>query len=323
MEAALSQSRAFLNAITNSFHSINMARTGSEVLAGQVKRVVDAGLDDRVLEALFDLPLGVSGQNLRAFTQRDVEARTNDLAEMWFFFVFSRYESWAMSIEDDFGIAGASRGCQFPSGRGARGGYIEAFGSLTSNSLMNSLYNDTVRRDDRRLSSQSEIDAALTIYRYYKEIRNGLIHADGTASERLSIDSNLAAAALHEIPNNTKFRPISPVAEGEMIKIDLQLIRDSISLLFKLVFTIDSNILMSDLGASEFHRRWNRVHGGAVMARYDTLKRSPWFNAKVSHDLSMPYPVDPESQTGRTWPSSAREVLVEYGVRNGLIRRVV
>ena len=63
-------SSGFQTGITESFHLINTVRTSTSILTTEVRKVVRAGADDRVLEALYPLPTGASGQNLRAFSNQ-------------------------------------------------------------------------------------------------------------------------------------------------------------------------------------------------------------------------------------------------------------
>ncbi|MFE5671666.1 hypothetical protein ACFQ58_08655 [Agromyces sp. NPDC056523] len=326
METFLEQSRTFMRAITESFHLINTSRAGVELLSSQVARIVNAGADDRVIEALFPMPNGTTGQNLRAHTLRPQAEKDRDLAEMWLFVVFARYESWAESLELEYGISNAKRGCQFPYLANGSPGFVEVFSVLTPDALMLDLYQTSVHVDRYWLPSDSDVRAALLLYRYFKEVRNSLVHSDGRAHQRLADASNDAQGALKNLQASTTLRPAAvPVLSlGDPIVIDLPLVRDTIALLQRLVFTIDARILLSTIGLDEFLRRWRHAYGPQpVKVNAKKLERPAWFDANVSHALAMPAPVVLGNPNGATWPAASRRALVDYGVPNWLIRRLL
>lgn len=205
MDTFLEQSRTFMFAVTETFHLINTSRAGVELLSAQVERVVQAGATDQIIEALFPTPEGTSGQNLRAHTLRHQTAKDRDLAEMWLFVVFARYESWAESLELEYNITNAKR------------------------------------------------------------------------------------------------------------EIHLALVRDVIALLHRLVFTIDSQVLLSPQGKEALLNRWRTVHGSEpVKVSYNKLQRPKWFDAMISRDLAMPSPPSLDGIGGPVWPLASRQAFVDF-----------
>lgn len=326
VDSMLDGSRTFMSAITKTFHLVNTARAGLALLDAQVGRVVAAGADDRVIEALYSMPDGATGQNLRAHALQQQQTKDRALAEMWLMVVFARYESWAESLEIDHGISNAKRGCQFPLQTSGGPGNLQVFSVLTPDSLMRDIYEASVVADHLWLRSDGDAQAALEVYRYYKEVRNSLVHSDGRANAMLASASSAAQAALGTLRQNTTLRTgsVPVLAVGDPIEIDLDLVRDVIALLRRLVFTIDAKILLSTIGLDEFIGRWRARYGNQPLNAYARkLERAPWFQAAVSHALSVPAPVVVGSTTGATWPAASRRALVDYGTSNWLLRKLI
>ena len=311
-----------MRAITESFHLINTTRAGLDLLAEQVKRVVDAGAHDGVIEALYAMPDGATGQNLRAHALRTQEERDRDLAEMWLMTVFARYESWAESLEVEYNISNSKRGCQFPVQTSGGPGYIEVFSILQPSQLMEDIYGDSVRADRFWIPSDADAQHVLRIYRYYKEIRNSLVHSDGKANQQLAVASSEAYQSLAGLQLNQALRPgsVSILAVGDPIEINLRLVRDVIGLLHRLVFTIDARILTSIIGFDEFARRWQATYGASpVDVPPRKLSRANWYSSRISENLKMPQPIFVGNKE-KIWPESSRNAFLAFGTSNGLVR---
>lgn len=314
-----------MSAVTESFHLINTSRTGLELLSGQVERVVQAGADDRIIEALFPMPDGTTGQNLRAHTLRDQTDKDRDLAEMWLFVVFARYEAWGESLETEYGIMGAARASQFAHASGGGPGYIGTFTNLAVDPVMGGIYSQAVNADNLLLFSTPVVEATLQVFRYYKEVRNSLVHSNARANARLATASVNAQMALTILQGASTFRtgPVPVLGVGDPVPVDLALVRDVVALLRRLVFTIDAQILLSPIGLDEFEARWKNIHGDQpVRVSFNKLKRAAWFSANVSHALAMPAPPIPGRTDGAVWPVSSREAFVDFATRHWMIRRI-
>lgn len=311
-------------AITDSFHLINTSRAGLELLSSQVDRVVNAGADDRVIEALFPMPDGTTGQNLRAHTLRAQAAKDRELAEMWLFVVVARYETWGELIESERGVVGATRASQFAEANGSMPGYGEVFPALGIDPDMARMYSTAVGADSLFFSTTSIVKSALQLFRYYKEVRNSLAHSDARANQRLATASVNAQPALVALKSASSFgsNPVPVLTVGDPVSVDFALVRDVVALLRRLVFTMDAHVLLSPIGRVEFERRWKSAHGSQpVKVSFNKLKRPAWYNAFVSHALAMPSPPVIGRKDGAVWPPSAREAFVDFAVPNWLIRR--
>lgn len=316
MEAFLKQSRVFQDGITNSFHLVNTARAGIELLSASIQKIVDAGLDDRVIAALYPTPEGTTGQNLRAMTLRSEEAKEADLAAMWLFAVFARYESWAESLEPDLAIPDAKKACQFIDV------YDQVFRALPPAGELHRIYAFSISNDRFYLGGHGGVRDALRVYRYYKEIRNSLIHATGEAEPRLVAAANAARTAAEALRVSVGWRgaPIPAVQVGDAVEVSFAIVRDVIALLQRLVFSIDSTVLESALGAAEIERRWKSQYGEErLVVQERKLGRAPWYSEYVSRRLGVPRPVQVGDRHGRTWGETERNEFTNFAVSRDLL----
>ena len=242
--------------------------------------------------------------------------------------VFARYESWAESLEVEYLIKDAKRGCQFPTTTSTGPGFNKVFDQLTQDPLMTAIYDESVRNDGLWLSD-AEVPAALKLYRYYKEVRNSLVHSDGLANRQLANTSKDAQQAIITFTAGGRHRtgPIPVLAEQDPIAINFLTVRYTAALLRALVFTIDARIMVSTIGKKELLGRWKSVYGDAPMhVKPAKLHKELWFHAKVSTALSIPVPIDsdgPVPKGGRRkWPEASRDAFSQFAVANDMILRI-
>jgi len=177
-------SAGFQTGVTDSFDLINTIRASTSSLTSEVRKVTAAGADDKVLEALYALPVGATGQNLRAFSRRSADQHEHSLAALWLFSVVGLYEVWAA----DLPIDDSERRCQFPT-RGyvswpqSVAGIGALLNALPASPQLSTVYAEDISADPR-LIDRDRVDDALAIYRLLKECRNSLAHAGGAASKR-------------------------------------------------------------------------------------------------------------------------------------------
>ena len=191
-------SSGFQTGVTNSFHLINTVRTSTSILTTEVRKLVRAGANDPVLEALYELPPGASGQNLRVFSNQTSTQHEHSLAALWLFTVVGLYEVWTAELP----IIDSETGCQFPSkGYNAisrKAGVRAVISALQSSFFLTTVYGAVVASDSRMMNP-ARLDDALAVHRVFKECRNSLAHAGGAANERVeqwSIDVHERAADL-------------------------------------------------------------------------------------------------------------------------------
>lgn len=320
MKAFLEETNVFLDSLTDYFHLVNTSRTALQMLTDQVRRIVDAGADDAVVAALFPLAEKTTGQNLRAYTLRDESAKDSHLAEMWLFAIFARYEAWAGAVETEYGINNAARGCQFP-GPSARGDFQSVFGNMRTSAELFAIFGAT-RTNPGYIQSDANVIEALHVYRYYKEVRNSLIHSGGDVHDRLIESAARAKDACDVLKEQGELIgeiTILTPSGNRFDNLDFQFVRSAIWIIQRLAATIDLKILLSTSGEQIFIDKWKSIHGHTPASPSLRQRSSrPWFMHWVSADLSVPLP--PDSQ-GKHWPKAAREGFVTFGIDHGLIRR--
>lgn len=323
MEPFLDESQTFMRSMTESFHLINTSRAGADVLAEQVNKLAAAGASDTVIEALFPMPPGTTGQNIRAHTLRPSTEKDRDLAIMWLLGVIARYETWAESLEEEHGIAGAKRAAQFPDDANGSQGHVMVFRQHTPDVLMTGIYAAAVQSDRYWISTDADALDALRLYRYFKEVRNALAHSDGRARPRLATISQTAVGAASRLMGSTTLRPSTVVLHdvGDPVDVNFELVRDAIALMQRLVFTVDAHILLSSRGRVQLVQRWKQHHGEKpVRVLLKKLKSPGWYGDNVSQRLSFPVPPSTEG-VGRVWPEPARDSFHQLAMEEWLIQR--
>lgn len=283
----------FQSSITSSFHLINSIRTASDHLVGDVQKLLQAGGDDRILEALFTMPAMATGQNLRQFAQQSREEREASLAQMWIFNVIGIYEAWADSLPPQDGALG----CQFPSkgyvARATRPGFAEVFQALPVSPVMVRAYRTAIEADPRW--SRDRIDDLLVLYRGYKELRNCLAHAGGEVSERAEYwgaEADRLAPDLHT--GSAGPVPVPTFTVGQVAHVTMEQVRVLVNILFRISFTVDGAVLMSNAGEHEFRQRWIRAHGAPHKVPRKTLHRDNWLVSRL-RQARLPTPNDRDS----------------------------
>jgi hypothetical protein len=323
MEPFLDESQTFMRSMTESFHLINTSRAGADVLAEQVNKLAGAGASDTVIEALFPMPPGTTGQNIRAHTFRPRDEKDRDLAIMWLLVVIARYETWAETLEEEHGIVGGKRAAQFPDNPNGTQGHITVLRQHGPDVYMTEIYGAAVQSDRYWISTDAAALDALKLYRYFKEVRNALAHSDGRARPRLATASQNAVAAASRLMISTTLRPSTVVLynPGDPVAVTFELVRDAIALMQRLVFTIDAHVLLSARGRAQLLQRWKQHHGEKpVRVLLKKLETPGWYAYNVSQGLSFPVPPSSEG-VGKTWPKPARDSFHRLAMEEWLIRR--
>jgi hypothetical protein len=278
-------------------------------MTGEVRKLVEAGADDRVLEARYTLPSGVTGQNLRAFSDQTDTDHERSLMALWLFTVVGLYEVWAAELPiDDSG-----QRCQFPT-RGynefsrRNPGVGAIINGLQPSRPFTAIYGAAVAADDRMIS-RVRLDDALAVYRLFKECRNSLAHTGGAANDRVPLwGVDVQARATDLLVDRSGDKVAVPIfAEGAPVAITFEQMRAFVSLLFRVVFTIDAALLTSKIGEDEISRRWTGRYGQEpVRVDRRKLNRGNWIIARLA-EIGAPEP-------------PAQADIIAHLVNNNLIR---
>lgn len=296
MKLFLQPSLEFEAKVPETFNFINTIRVAIDHIADQAQRLIVAGANDRVLEGFFGSLSGGTGQNIRQFTSMSASDREFALAETWLFGVIGHYEVWSDSLpwtKERGGQFPSSRSTQYSSKPDYKGGFGESFATLTPSPQMTSVYSTSVATDPDILS-RSDIDAALLLYRFYKECRNSLAHRGGKASPLVAdVGAEAQAVSSHlNIGINHTAKPIPTFVSGDPVRLGLSDVRVLVSLLLRIVKTIDAIILQTTTGETQWQAEWERQYGSSSLSvRARKLHNIKWLHAALTK-ASLPIPKD-------------------------------
>jgi hypothetical protein len=294
MRLLLRSSIDFHEGVTETFHFVNTLRVAMEQLSVDVRKIVSAGADDRVLAALYSPPSGATGQNIRQFASKTNEEQSAELARVWLFTAIAHYEVWAEQLPVPHG----ARGAQFPSksytprfNSSGYLGYSDSFSDLVSDSELSGAYAATFAASGMHLSSR--VEDALVLYRFYKEIRNSLTHQGGVPKQRLVDISQDAIANSSDLHAHVSGDAITlPLVQlGSPLVLTLEQVRCFVNLLLRLVYTLDSQIMVTQFGRQEIiSRLQSRIGTKRLNIRERKMER--WIPSEFSA-VSLPWPENP------------------------------
>jgi hypothetical protein len=239
---------------------------GGLTLAHERAAEVDAarpGLAARELQAAV-FP-GLASLDVRLDVRPGLINRSRDqnfeaVAQLLLIAVIARYEAWLDQILSDpqFSLSqnqrkSAIKGLQFPTAGTfgqTTGGVGNTLASLRSgeDAVLGHSLRAAAHRRGR--TSVAELDGQLALFRLYKEMRNALTHAGGTADHRLA-DASVYAGQLTAAHTGLKALPATPAyAVGDTVRLT---IRDAVlldALLRRTVQTLDSELIPTAAGES-------------------------------------------------------------------------
>lgn len=256
--------------------------------------------DIKTLEGRFAEGSHVRGANLkRSCLEHTWEQQQEAFAQVLLVNVFAVYEGWVAEVLSDLNAATKANesGLQFPSRRAtpaipavpatatspaiaakpakpANAGAIGIVSSLTtneSNTLKRSCYT-TLKGSSRY--DYAKLDNQLRCYRYFKELRNALIHASGTASQQtvdayddFRLVATTADLGISEVPQHTQ------VAIGVKPNLSLRGVVGFSGMILRMITTIDAELSRSESAEVAFVRRWKKSQALIPTLPQDESKR--------------------------------------------------
>lgn len=279
----------FQASIEESFHLFNTLRVSSEHMARDVRKVVAAGADDKVIEALYEMAPYSSGQNLRRFSEISHDERESKMAALWLSLVISSYEVWA----DDLPVEDSGRACQFPTA-GTVGDDVRGFGDIFAaapvSPRIDAIFGAELASHARNLGVR--VDDALAIYRFYKECRNSLVHSGGRANDRVELWGARARKSAGDLHVNASGgpMPIPQFVSGDRVSLRVDEVRCFASVLLRIAYTVAAQLSVTELGFQQLKARWQRVHGDdAVRVEKRKFERVKWLE-NTCHAAKVPWP---------------------------------
>lgn len=228
--------------------------------------------------------------------------QTRVLSEMTLLSIVSLFEGWVEAFGEEASLNKADRDrLQWPShqqwprvdtrGR-AKGGVDVVIGASSqriSPLMQRNFYPTFMANRDVR---PAELDALMVCYRYWKEIRNTLVHAGGVVGNRqVEAQERLAALSVSDV-GMSRIPQIAAFSAGDRIDIDLSVVLNAAEILHKVVATLDAELSATDAAEEVMLRRWCDARRA--------YRRDPPFSGKRRHDhikdrlksVNFPAPVD-------------------------------
>lgn len=266
-------------------------------LRWQVSGLVSAypDISEQELLGRFVTGSGIRGANLRrACITQSWDDQQNEFSRFLLFEFCALYEAWCEGCLQELGQASSlSKHLQFPttmtSGGSAKGvGHAIATINASLSPVLSNALNGPLSSNKK--NSKTHLEKLLVCYRYFKELRNTLIHAGGTASTaflQAESDYNQLTPALlgvKEVP------AINGHVAGSPMTVSLRGVVGLGEIVLRLVCTLDTEFAQSKHAESVFIKRWKAFHGkGAVTIAnnpHDRLERI----RRLVRKLDLPTP---------------------------------
>jgi hypothetical protein len=293
--------RAFFQA-TNDFHdrhtaALDFLHAASAALwntrwqvNGYVGAVPDAHSSD--LDARFVRGSGVRVNVRRSFVETTWKSHQRELAALALINSLALFEGWAEGIADRTGLAFAKRNLQFPTQTSAKGeseGVAEVIRRVRDSGesdAMERAFGDLLRKEQHHRHEQ--LEQLLTIYRYFKEVRNALVHSGGSAAQRLLEaydDAKVITAPslrMREVPEMSE-----PVL-GAIVDLSLRGVIGLTAVAYSIVRTVDAELVGTVAGENEFLERFAARHDLAYLPHRSPAREQKL--RKLIFQAGMPRP---------------------------------
>lgn len=216
---------------------------------------------------------GISVDVIESFVERTVQENWRALAEFTIVNVVARFEWWIDEVVDHFPKANQKltppsgksskraidKALQFPadssSGKDWYGGVLDAVAALTTGEDPELVQSVRPVLHRARGTSCSQLPKMLTIYRYFKEVRNALAHSQAVASDLVerwgaeAVGVTAAEVGLKTLP------PVTVYTAGDAMTINMRTVALFDALVRRVVLTLDAELAASNVGASQVEER--------------------------------------------------------------------
>lgn len=225
----------------------------------------------------------------RACVELTWEEQQEQFASFLLTNVFAFYESWVKQTLLVLGITDnkMEKHLQFPSDGPLQGVLfaINTMNSIESAPLKNTFF--SIFSSNKKYC-MAELDNLMICYRYFKEIRNSIIHKGGLVGDVLELVSH-KYEALTPFDLKAKEKPAYyPMRVGGRVKLNIRGVVGFLDIIIKIVTTLDAVMLCSQGAENEFIRRW-KIH-----ANHPTLKKTEYARkvkvAGMVRECSFPRP---------------------------------
>jgi hypothetical protein len=213
---------------------------------------------------------GIRGANLkRSCIDTTWEVQQEQFAKFLLFEFCALYETWCEIISTHLALAkNTSKHLQFPSStdKSRHAKSIEKFFSQTENH-QSPIFSNSIQSTlaSNKKYSPNHIQELLACYRYFKELRNCLIHGSSGALDKLitqeQIYSKLSAAEL----GLTQRPEYIALSSSTTPTLSLRGVVGFGEVVLRLVCTLDIHLAGTSYAESEFKSRWKVANGATAI----------------------------------------------------------
>lgn len=240
---------------------------------------------------------GIRGANLRrACIEKNWEQQQQEFARFLLFEFCALYETWCEGCIKELGLASKlSKDLQFPTTiqngtiKAGIGHVLAPIKQSNSPALSSAIY-PTLQIN--RKNSMTHIEDLLICYRYFKEVRNALIHNGGSVSTKFT-DAESAYKLLTPASLGVKVVPeFYPYIPGSPIALNLRGVAGFGDIILRIVCSIDIEISRSSHSERIFIDRWKEKYGSSpIQIKAATLGKSGRIK-KLVQKMGFPIPKD-------------------------------
>ena len=269
LKAYFESTRETLKSLTDTFDFLWPTTAAMWNLRWQVQGLVGAypQITDKELQGRFVAGTGISGANLkRSCIDQSWERQQQRFAEILLTSTFALYESWCDQILSSLGHSNSewSKRLQFPTEYDS-GGTIPKRGVgkllpdlLTHRSpfLSAAFYPKFASRPK---CDRMKIESYLQCYRYFKEVRNCLMHNGGLADKKLLDAATSFAKCANTTSLGTKEVPEHASATLDApISLSLRGVVGFSDIVTRLMLTLDAELMQAEKAEDECVKLWRR-----------------------------------------------------------------
>ncbi len=288
---------------TNSFHKQNETELYGFVwptavalwnlrwqVQGFVAAVPTASNDD--LAARFARGSGISATQLRSACVTDTwDEQLETFARFVLVTSISSFESWLAQITSPFASpATRARQLQFPDTLAKPGG-SRALRSMAANTSLAMKRNFASLLAAKRGSALSDLDAKLTAYRLFKEMRNAISHNGGIADEKC-VDAYHAFLLVSAHQLGVALPTIPAITHGEELRFPLRAVVGFTGMMLRVASTIDAQLSGTREAEQVFVGWWKSRYGKLLTLPTDKVRREKRI-AALCTKMGLPEPAYP------------------------------
>ena len=247
------------------------------------------------VSARFISGSGIRGANLRrACIDTSWEDQKQEFSRFLLVEFCALYETWCEGALAELGLSSIdSKSLQFPTKHIAGipkkgiGHALARINATPSPVLTAALYPLLC---GNRKYSKAYLENLLICYRYFKELRNALVHAGGTTSSVFisaqTAYTNLTPTGLGvtEVPEYITHAP------GDSAKVSLRGVTGFGEIVLRLICTLDAELVQTSGAEQAFVKRWKAKHGNGAVAIPSNSPRRQDRIRRLIRQLDLPLP---------------------------------